>query len=80
MIGNRHRAVRSANRFVCFAALLLGGPCLAAPVVLSRNGAYVAVESYAPNIVRITIAADYAMAAAPPGYGFVAAADSRALT
>jgi len=68
------------NRFVCFAALLLCGPCLASPVVLSRNGAYVAVESYAPNIVRITIATDYGMAAAPPGYGFVGAADPHALT
>jgi alpha-D-xyloside xylohydrolase len=52
----------------------LCGPCLASPIVLSRNGAYVAVESYAPNIVRITIATHRGTAAAPPGYGFIASA------
>lgn len=36
---------------------------------MNRNGAYVAIESYAPSIVRITIATDYATAVAPPGYG-----------
>ncbi|HEV7137253.1 MAG TPA: TIM-barrel domain-containing protein [Steroidobacteraceae bacterium] len=64
-----------ARRIVCLAALLFWGPCLASPVVLNRNGAYVAVESYAPNIVRITIATDYATAVAHPGYGFIAGED-----
>ena len=76
MIENRHRTAGPVSRIVCLAALLLCGPCLASPVVLSRNGAYVAVEPYAPNIVRITIATDYGTAAAAPGYGFIAGADS----
>jgi alpha-D-xyloside xylohydrolase len=76
VIGNHHRAVGPANRILCLAALLLCGPCLASPLVLNRNGAYVAVESLAPNIVRITIATDYGSATAPPGYGFIAGEDS----
>ncbi|HEX5458996.1 MAG TPA: TIM-barrel domain-containing protein [Steroidobacteraceae bacterium] len=80
MIGNRHRAVRPAKRIVSLAALLLSSPCLASPVVLSRNGAYLAVESYAPNIVRITIATDYGTAVAPPGYGFIGGPDPHGLT
>jgi alpha-D-xyloside xylohydrolase len=39
--------------------------------LLDRNGSYVAVEAYAPNILRITLAQDKALALAPPGYGFV---------
>jgi alpha-D-xyloside xylohydrolase len=67
------------RRIACLIALLLCGRCLASPVVLSRNGAYVAVEAYAPNIVRITIAADHGAAAAPPGYGFIARAERHGL-
>ncbi len=76
MIENFHRAIGLVSRIVYLAALLVCGPCLASPVVLSRNGAYVAVEPYAPNIVRITIATDYGTAVAAPGYGFIATADS----
>jgi alpha-D-xyloside xylohydrolase len=68
-------SVSTASRIACLITLLLCGRCLAAPVILSRNGAYVAIESYAPNIVRITIATDYGTAAAPPGYGFIASAE-----
>ncbi|HEX5207560.1 MAG TPA: glycoside hydrolase family 31 protein [Steroidobacteraceae bacterium] len=72
------RGTGPASRLVCVMALMLCGPCFAAPLVLSRNGAYVAVEPYAPNIVRITIATDAAAAAAPPGYGFIAASAQHA--
>jgi alpha-D-xyloside xylohydrolase len=75
LIQSRQRLVGPTRRIAFLAALLLGGPCFAAPVVIERNGAFVAVESYAPNIVRVTIASDYATAAAPPGYGFVGHAD-----
>jgi alpha-D-xyloside xylohydrolase len=64
-----------ASRITCLIAVLSCGHCLASPVVVNRNGAFVAVESYAPNIVRITIATDSRTAAAPPGYGFIASAD-----
>ena len=39
--------------------------------LLDRNGSYVAVEAYAPNILRITLARDKALAQSPAGYGFV---------
>ena len=39
--------------------------------LLDRNGSYVAVEAYAPNILRITLAQEKALALSPPGYGFV---------
>jgi alpha-D-xyloside xylohydrolase len=47
---------------------------------VNRNGAYIAVEPYAPNIVRITIATDYGTAVAPPGYGLIGGADRRGFT
>jgi alpha-D-xyloside xylohydrolase len=71
------------SRSVCLITLLLTpmlwGSCLASPVVVNRNGAYVAIDSYAPNIVRITIATDYSSAVAPPGYGFIASAEPHGL-
>src|SRR6185312_7461427 len=43
-------------------------------VVLSRDNATVTLESYAPNIVRITISLDKEAALAAPGYGISAEA------
>src|SRR5947209_5628231 len=49
---------------------------VAAPLaLLDRGGSQVSVESYAPNIVRITISLDKDLALAPPGFGLIAAAD-----
>ena len=49
---------------------------LAAPLaLLDRGGSQVSIESYAPNIVRITVSLEKDLALAPPGFGFVAAAD-----
>jgi alpha-D-xyloside xylohydrolase len=45
--------------------------------LLNRNGSYVVVESYAPNVVRITLSSDKDLALAPPGYGFIAKPDDR---
>lgn len=59
------------------AAAFAAMPAMAAPLAtVDRNGALVAVEPYAPNIVRITIALDRALADAPPGEGPQAEADS----
>jgi alpha-D-xyloside xylohydrolase len=45
----------------------------AAPLaLLDRNGSYISIEAYAPNIVRVTLSTDKDLALAPPGYGFVA--------
>ena len=55
----------------------LGANASAAPLaLLERNGSYVAIEAYAPNIVRITLSHDKALAAAPAGYGFLGSPDA----
>src|SRR3954467_6592056 len=55
----------------------LGANASAAPLaLLERNGSYVAVEAYAPNIVRITLSQDKALAVAPAGYGFLGTPDA----
>jgi len=52
------------------------GTAIAAPLaLLDRNGSYVAIEAYAPDIVRVTISPEKDLALAPPGYGFIGAAD-----
>jgi alpha-D-xyloside xylohydrolase len=51
----------------------------AAPLaLLDRNGSYVSIESYARNIVRITLSVDKDLALAPPGFGIIATAESAA--
>jgi alpha-D-xyloside xylohydrolase len=57
---------------------LMAGSALAEPLaILNRNGSYVVVEAYAPNIVRITLSDQKDIALLPPGYGFVGAADAK---
>jgi alpha-D-xyloside xylohydrolase len=58
------------------ALVLVAAPAVAAPLAtVDRNGALVAVEPYAPNIVRVTVSLERAQTDAPPGYGVVASAD-----
>lgn len=58
-------------------AMWASAPALAAPLAtLDRGGALVAVEPYAPNIVRITLSLDPEQVKAPPGYGISGAADA----
>jgi alpha-D-xyloside xylohydrolase len=53
------------------------GFAVAAPLaLLDRNGSHVSIEAYAPNIVRVTLSIDKELALAPPGFGFIAAADA----
>lgn len=60
------------------AAVLMAGSLSADPItVLDRNGSYVGVEAYAPNIVRVTLATDRNLAASAPGYGFIAKSDAK---
>jgi alpha-D-xyloside xylohydrolase len=42
------------------------------PVVLERGGSTVALEAYAPNIVRVTLSLNRDQALAAPGFGFIA--------
>jgi alpha-D-xyloside xylohydrolase len=59
------------------AGMLLAGSALAAPLAtVDRNGSLVAIEPYAPNIVRVTIALDRGLADSQPGYGIVAKTDA----
>jgi alpha-D-xyloside xylohydrolase len=62
----------------CIALVLAvsGRFAVAAPLaLLDRGGSQVSIESYAPNIVRITISLDKNLALAPPGFGIIAATD-----
>ena len=60
-------------------AALLAGAAQASPLAtLDRNGAWVSVEAYGPNIVHITIAADKAEALKGPGYGILPKASDAA--
>jgi alpha-D-xyloside xylohydrolase len=43
--------------------------------LLDRNGSYVAIEAYAPNIVRVTLSLEKDLALAPAGYGFIGIPD-----
>jgi alpha-D-xyloside xylohydrolase len=46
------------------------------PVVMDHDGSTVTFESYAPNILRVTLSMQHDPAVAAPGYGFVAKPDS----
>ena len=60
-----------------FLLACLSTTATAAPLaLLDRNGSYVGVEAYAPNIVRITLSQDRALALAPAGYGIDGTPDS----
>ncbi|WP_242126552.1 glycoside hydrolase family 31 protein [Sphingobium sp. Sx8-8] len=66
---------------IALGASYLASPALAAPMaLLDRHGSRVAIEPYAPNIVRVTIALDAALADAPPGDGPDAKADATGWT
>jgi alpha-D-xyloside xylohydrolase len=59
----------------------LTAPALAEPMaLLDRHGSRVAIEPYAPNIVRVTIALDKALAQAAPGPGPIAKSDATGWT
>ena len=54
-----------------------GRSAVAAPLaLLDRGGTQVSIESYAPNIVRITISLDRDLVLAPPGFGISGATDN----
>jgi hypothetical protein len=68
------RAAGTLGMTVVMGALC--GPAVSAPLAtLDRNGSYVSIEAYAPNILRVTLSQDRDLTLAPPGYGFVGAVD-----
>jgi alpha-D-xyloside xylohydrolase len=75
---SRHRADMSfairTKSLICglVSAVALATAAQAAPVTtLDRNGAWVSVEAYGPNVIHVTIAADKAEALKPAGYGIL---------
>ena len=68
---------RSGAIAVALTFALSGGFAAAAPLaLLDRNGSYVSIEAYAPNILRVTLSVNKDLALAAPGYGFVGMADA----
>ncbi len=63
------RAVSTALFFSAF----FSATAQASPIAtLDRDGAWVSVDAFGPNVVHITIAADKALALKGPGYGILA--------
>jgi alpha-D-xyloside xylohydrolase len=72
-----HRMIRRVAWLAGAALAAIGTPALADPLAtLDRHGSLVAVEPYAPNIVRVTIALDPDHASGKPGYGISGTADA----
>src|SRR5579884_2139177 len=59
---------------VTVAAVVIGLPTAAqnGPLVLERQGRVIALEAYAPNVLRVTLGLDRDAVRAGPGYGFTA--------
>jgi alpha-D-xyloside xylohydrolase len=70
---NERISIASIAALTLFSAAAVANPL----ALLDRNGSYIAVEPYAPQIVRITVSPEKDLAQAPPGYGFSGAADSK---
>jgi len=65
------------GRLMAASALCWAGSALAAPIAtVDRNGSLVAIEPYAPNVVRVTIALDHDLSDSAPGYGITAKSDA----
>ena len=74
LFGTIHRQRRRLTMLAV--SMVIAAPVAAEPLSdVDRNGAIVSVEPYGPGIVRVTIAIDKALAAAPPGYGIVGKPD-----
>jgi alpha-D-xyloside xylohydrolase len=66
------RLLHSTPRQALTLALASALPAMAAPLAtLDRNGAYVSIEAYGPNVVHVTIAADKAEVLKGPGFGIL---------
>jgi alpha-D-xyloside xylohydrolase len=74
------RLTLNRTLFALTSALAVVPAAFAAPLTtLDRNGAWVTVEAYGPNIVHVTIAADKDEVLKGPGYGILAKnADNKA--
>ena len=66
------RLARCLGLLLPVASFLISTTPLCGQVTLSRGGATVLVEPYAPNIIRVTLSLRHDDAIAGPGYGIVA--------
>ena len=81
MIRSSRRACFSGLQGLGAVAILGLCPLHAEPLaVLDRYGAYVCVEPYGPNVVRVSISDQRDLAADRPGYGFIAHSDAHGWT
>ena len=69
-----------AINLVLLSALGVAAAASAQPVVLERDGSTIALEAYAPNVVRVTLSLDREEALRAPGYGFLAKPEAGAWT
>ena len=60
----------------CVVALDVSSVAERGKLVLHRGSSTIALEAYAPNIVRVTLSLKEGKALAPPGYGFIATPNS----
>lgn len=80
--GKRALQMAAYLRTALLVALVLGisGPLAVLaqsnPFVVSREGRTIALEPYAPNIIRVTIGETQAMATSPAGFGFTGTAEA----
>ena len=64
-------------RSILLAGVAWAGSAMATPLAtVDRNGSLVAIEPYAPNVVRVTIALDRGQSDSAPGGGIVAKSDA----
>ncbi|GFE87616.1 hypothetical protein GCM10011488_25700 [Steroidobacter agaridevorans] len=69
----KNRAALAALALMCSSGVVTAEPL----GLLDRNGSFVAIEPYAPNVVRVTLSLEKERVVAPPGYGFVANPDAK---
>jgi alpha-D-xyloside xylohydrolase len=66
------RLFRSVVALIVVSLLVGAATAQQTPVVLARDNSTIALEAYAPNIVRVTLSLQKDQATAAPGFGFVA--------
>lgn len=71
--GSFVRGVLTALTLLCASIAVAAEPL----GLLDRNGGYVAVEPYAPNIARITLSLEKERVVAPAGYGLIGVPDTK---
>jgi alpha-D-xyloside xylohydrolase len=72
--------MKKLNTTACFSFLMLAGLFLPAvsiaqssgPLLLKREGRFISLSPYAPNVLRVTMSTEESSATSAPGYGLIA--------